>query len=57
MIMHAMVSITEQVYEGNYTYGTVEAVIKTENKQLILTTITSGSVVLAYKSQLRFQVQ
>ena len=55
--MHATISITEQVYEGDYTYNTVEVVIKTENKQLILTTVTSGSVVLAYRSQLRFQVQ
>lgn len=44
-----------QVYEGEYYYETMEAVIKSENNQLLLTT-SGQTVVLAFKEPLRFQV-
>ena len=44
-----------QVYEGEYFYETTEAVIKSENNQLLLTT-GGQTVVLAYREPLRFQV-
>ena len=56
--MH-IVCVVSQVYEGVYDFGPFEAAVRTSRNRLLLRSpiVTfGGSLVLAYKEPLRFQV-